>query len=221
MLYCEKCNVKIRTNHKYCPLCQSPLIGEIGEDSKLFPELEEKTHASKLMLRIFNFLCVAIIIISLMVNWLITPGKQWSIWIGAGVLCVWIFLTVGVYKRKNLMKNAMWQLFLITVGTVIWDAAIGWSGWSVNYVIPIAGLVTIIILIVIAMVYHLASPEYMIYFLMNCLYGIIPFILLLTGCITVKLPALLCICCCALLFSALIIFQGRAVYSELQKKFHL
>lgn len=221
MLYCEKCNLTIRTNHKYCPLCQSPLVGEIEEDNKLFPELEEKTHASKLMLRIFNFLCVATIIISLMMNWLITPEKRWSIWIGAGVLCVWIFLTVGLYKRKNLMKNAMWQLFLITIGTVIWDAAIGWSGWSVNYVIPIAGLVTMIILIVVAMVYHLASPEYMIYFLMNCLYGIIPLILLLTGCITVKLPALLYICCCALLFSALIIFQGRAVYSELQKKFHL
>ena len=221
MLYCEKCKVEIRTDHKYCPLCQSPLIGEIGEESELFPKLKEKTHASKLIMRIFHFLCVAVIIISLMLNWWITPAKRWSIWIGAGVLCVWIFFTVGVYKRKNLMKNTIWQLVLITVGTIIWDAAIGWNGWSVNYIIPIAGLVTMAILVIITIVYRLASPEYMIYLLMNCLHGIIPFILLLTGCITVKFPALLYICCCALLLSALIIFQGRAVYSELQKKFHL
>ena len=76
MLYCEKCKVEIRTNHKYCPLCQSPLIGEIGEESELFPKLKEKTHASKLIMRIFRFLCVAVIIISLMLNWWITPTKR-------------------------------------------------------------------------------------------------------------------------------------------------
>lgn len=221
MLYCKKCKVKIRTNHKYCPLCQSSLTGESEEDTDLFPEVEEKSHASKTMIRIFNFLCIAVVIISFMINWLIDSDARWAIWITAGVVCIWVFFTVGLYKRKNLMKNAMWQLCLITIGTVIWDVVIGWSGWSIDYVIPVAGLITMITMIVIVMIYHLTSPEYMIYFLMNCFHSILSIILLLTGCISVRLPSIFYIGSCALLLSALLIFQGRAVYSELQKKFHL
>ncbi len=221
MLYCEKCKVQVRTNHKYCPLCQSPLIGEVGEEANLFPEVEEKPYASQTMIRIFNFLCITVVIISFMINWLIAPEERWAIWITAGVVCVWIFLAVGLYKRKNLMKNAMWQLCLITIGTIIWDAVIGWGGWSIDYVIPIAGLITMGTMIIIAMVCHLTSPEYMIYFLMNCLHGILSLILLITSTISVRMPSVLYVGCCALLLSALLIFQGRAVYSELQKKLHL
>ncbi|MGN0396687.1 MAG: DUF6320 domain-containing protein [Candidatus Fimimorpha sp.] len=221
MLYCKKCNVKVRTNHKYCPLCQSPLGGEAEEDDQLFPDIDERIDTSGIMIQIFNFLCCAIIIVVFMANWMMNSKDWWAVWVAGGVLCMWVFFTVGLYKRKNLMKNAMWQLCLITVGTIIWDVAIGWRGWSINYVMPIAGLITMAVMIIIAIIAHLTSPEYMIYFLMNCLHGLIPCILVLTDQITVIVPSIIYVGCCALFLSALIIFQGKAVWSELQKKFHM
>ncbi len=58
-------------------------------------------------------------------------------------------------------------------------------------------------MIIIAMVCHLTSPEYMIYFLMNCLHGILSLILLITSTISVRMPSVLYVGCCALLLSAL------------------
>lgn len=55
-----------------------------------------------------------------------------------GTLTAWILTTVGYKKRRNLLKNALWQLILISAGLIIWDFATGWRGWSLDIALPAA-----------------------------------------------------------------------------------
>ena len=41
---------------------------------------------------------------------------------------MWLALAVGFFKRYNLLKNAMWQLIIVTVGCIIWDWLTRWHG---------------------------------------------------------------------------------------------
>lgn len=220
MLYCKNCKVSIRTNHDRCPLCQGVLIGEKNKED-VFPLIKKAKYASKQIVRWFNFFCVMLTVICLVINRIWTPDSRWSWFVIAGIVCVWLFLAVGIYKRKNLMKNAMWQLVLLSLGAVIWDYATGFHGWSVDYVIPIASMGTMLAVIMIAILRKSSSHEYMIYFLMSGAYGIIPLILILTDVVRNTPISIICVGCSVIFLAALIIFQGRIVKEELYRKFHI
>ena len=49
---------------------------------------------------------------------------------------MWLTMAVGYVKRFNLLKNAAWQLLIMSGICVLWDLGTGWRGWSVNIGIP-------------------------------------------------------------------------------------
>ena len=109
-----------------------------------FPGYHEKPSRRALMgLKIFSFTCTAAVVICWMLNYLLTFGRWWAGYVTAGVFCTWLLIMVGYRKRKNPLKNGMWQLIIVTAGSLLWDVFTGWQGWSVDYVIPLAILVNI------------------------------------------------------------------------------
>ncbi|MFQ9509884.1 MAG: DUF6320 domain-containing protein [Lachnospiraceae bacterium] len=221
MLYCSKCKVKIRTSHKTCPLCQGGVSGFSDEKDHLFPEIKERKHSNLYYFELFTFLCIAISVISIILDILITPQAWWSFYLSGGVFCVWILVAVGIMKRRNLMKNAMWQMVLLSIVAIVWDVTNGWNRWSIDYFLPFAIIITLIAMIVITIINQLTSPEYMIYFIMAACTGLIPIILLLTNRLTVTYPTIICVGCCVLLITALLIFQRKSFVNEMIKKLHL
>lgn len=76
---------------------------------------------------------------------------------------MWLALAVGFFKRYNLLKNAMWQLIIVTVGCIIWDWLTRWHGWSIDFVLPgVSGLIMISMLI-ISRVYYRQAKDYLVY----------------------------------------------------------
>ncbi len=92
----------------------------------------------------------------------------------------------GIQKRRNLLKNEMWQLLFLSVISILWDAFTGWRGWSVDYVMPVASLLVLSSMPVIAWVRHLEQEEYLFYIMQASAFGLIPLVLLLGG--VVKIP---------------------------------
>lgn len=135
---------------------------------------------------------------------------------------MWLFLSIGFRKRHNLLKNAIWQLIIVTVGCIIWDIAVGWRAWSVNYVLPAACVIIQLSMLAISRIQKHSAREYMIYYVMASGYGIIlPFILMLTKVITVSYAAVICVGLSFLFLAALPIFKGREFKEEMHKKFHI
>lgn len=220
MQYCEHCKVHIRSNRKYCPLCQNTLSGTGSEQEEIFPVIPV-TYQNNLILRIMIFISVSIVVISIAINTMFPVNVNWSMFIIAGILCMWISLAMVIRKRYNIPKSIMWQVAVISILAVIWDMGIGWRGWSLDYVIPIACVVTMIVMYVTAKIMRLGVRDFIIYLLLDGLFGIIPVLFLVFNALNVMYPSIICVTVSILSLSAIILFEGENIKEELDKRMHL
>ena len=102
-----------------------------------------------------------------------------------------------------------------------WDLLIGWRGWSLNFVIPIACSVALLSLAIIARVMKLPPGDYIVYLIVDIVFGIAPLVFYLTGLVSIALPSIICISLSVLTLSALIVFEGKHMLQELTKRFHV
>lgn len=75
----------------------------------------------------------------------------------------------------------MWQLLLISAAGLLWDVFTGWHGWAVDFVLPLASLVILAAMTVVARVCRLEENEYLFYLVQIGAFGCIPGILLAAG----------------------------------------
>ncbi len=185
------------------------------------PAIQRKEYPEKKFMQYFSFFCIALAVIMAMINQILTPDKRWAVFGAGGIFSTWLVLAVGFFKRRNFLKNAMWQQVLIIAASLIWDAFTGWRGWALNYVFPGVALATICALLVIRKIQRLRLKECMIYFLLAGVAGIIPGILLAADILNVAYPSVLCTGISVLLLTGIAIFRGKELKMELHKKFHL
>lgn len=202
------------------------ILKELGASVKVaepdFPEDARPNYEGKKVLQIFTFCCIAAIVISMMTDIIISPGVHWSVFVAAGCATMWLTMAVGYVKRFNLLKNAAWQLLIMSGICVLWDLGTGWRGWSVNIGIPDICLLIQVVMLIISRIRSLSPREYMIYYVMATVYSmILPLILLVTGVIHYKTPSVICIGCSFLLLIGLILFKRKEFKEEMHKKFHV
>lgn len=201
-------------------------LKELGASVKVaepdFPEDARPNYEGKKVLQIFTFCCIAAIVISMMTDIIISPGVHWSVFVAAGCATMWLTMAVGYVKRFNLLKNAAWQLLIMSEICVLWDLGTGWRGWSVNIGIPDICLLIQVVMLIISRIRSLSPREYMIYYVMAAVYSmILPLILLVTGVIHYRTPSVICIGCSFLLLIGLILFKRKEFKEEMHKKFHV
>lgn len=187
-----------------------------------FPGYHEKPSRRALMgLKIFSFTCTAAVVICWMLNYLVTFGRWWAGYVTAGVFCTWLLVMVGYRKRRNPLKNGMWQLIIVTVGSLLWDLFTGWQGWSVDFVIPLAILVNMLSMVIISVAGKMEVSEYLFYLVQAGACGLIPFILLAAGAAAVPYPSVICSGVSLLFLLGLVIFKWKDFVREVQKKFRV
>ena len=202
------------------------ILKELGASVKVaepdFPEDARPNYEGKKVLQIFTFCFIAAIVISMMTDIIISPGVHWSVFVAAGCATMWLTMAVGYVKRFNLLKNAAWQLLIMSGICVLWDLGTGWRGWSVNIGIPDICLLIQVVMLIISRIRSLSPREYMIYYVMAAVYSmILPLILLVTGVIHYRTPSVICIGCSFLLLIGLILFKRKEFKEEMHKKFHV
>jgi hypothetical protein len=220
MQYCDHCKVHIRGDRKYCPLCQNALSGSGSEEEEVFPVVPV-TYQYNLMIRVMLYLSICIVVISLAVNAMFPVKVNWPMFIIAGILCVWISLGVVVRKRHNIPKSIIWQVAVISILAVIWDWRTGWRGWSLDFVIPIVCVVAMIIMYVTAKIMRLGARDFVIYIVLDSIFGIIPLLFILLDLLHTKFPSIISISVSVLSLAAVILFEGDNIREELNKRMHI
>lgn len=192
---------------------------------KIEPEFPQPDMPGELeikVFRFFSFVCLVAAVGFVAADFNFHPTIRWPVFTAAGIASMWLALAIGFVKRYNLMKNAMWQLIIVTVGCILWDAFTGWHGWSVDFVLPSVCMVILLSMFIITKVQRNTAREYMIYFVMAGGYGVLlPLILLLTGAVKFQLISTICVVVCFLFLAALVIFKGKEFREEMHKKFHV
>ncbi|MBC8586834.1 DUF6320 domain-containing protein [Paratissierella segnis] len=222
MKSCSYCNVNIRGNREKCPLCGNPLPYGDAEniEDEIFPSIPP-FYESHLAIRIMVFISIVSIVVSFAIN-IIFPSKvNWPLLFLFGIISVWLGLYAILQKRYHIPKKIVWQAVIISLLSVFWDWRMGWRGWSLNYVIPIACISATIIMYVTAKILNLSVRDYITYSLIDSIFGIIPLIFIVFGWVDVIYPSIISIALSIISLSAILIFQGTDIKAEMDKRMHI
>lgn len=219
MMYCKKCNVFVNGEKRCCPLCQGILLGNPSVDA--YPKIEQPKYNRHFLIRLISFIAIAMAVICTFVNIMLPKYGYWCIFADAGILCGWITAMIGITYRKRLISNIMLQLFIITAMSFIWDSCTGWYKWSIDFVLPCCCFASTVAICVISLVKKLPKSEYIMYLIVNGIYGLVPLIFIVKGVLNIIYPSAICTALSIILVSAIFLFEGRSASSEISKKMHL
>jgi len=104
---------------------------EIREND--FPGQKEERKAPAKLFESFTFLCIVLAVVCNLIDYLVDGHMGWAWFVTAGAFCTWLMVSVAYVKRRNLLKNEMWQLVIVTVAGVLWDVFTGAGPWIICF----------------------------------------------------------------------------------------
>lgn len=220
MKTCPKCNVTLRDHPQHCPLCQGDLVGA-HDDDRVFPVVLSMVRRFRRLFQLLLFVTVAAAVVCVAVNYLFPAWGWWSLFVLAGLGSTWLSLTLALTKRGNIPKAIIWQVFAISGLAIAWDFGTGFRGWSLDFVVPCLCTVALAAVGISARILRLEVHDYIMYIVLDCLFGLIPLIFLLLDLVRVAIPSVVCVAASVLALAALWIFEGAALRAELRRRTHL
>lgn len=219
MKYCNNCKVNVVGNRKYCPLCQEIIKGDPVDE--VFPTISFVYREHGLFFKIMLLASIIIATVSVAMNILFPNRGAWSLFVLGGLGSVWASLITAINKRNNIPKNLVYQVMIISVITILWDLIMGWRGWSITYVIPLVCVFAIISMAIISKIRKLHVEDYILYIIIDGLFGIIPVLFILMGLTKSLFPSLLCIVTSIISLSTILIFEEQKLRAEIKRRLHM
>ena len=221
MQSCKNCGVTVNGYKRCCPLCQGELTGTPEPLLEAFPQQPAPKYDRGLLKKILNFLAIVSIAVCLVVEFSFTRGQPWIYFAVAGIISGWITMVVALTFRGRIFKDMTCLLLLITILGFIWDRCTGWRGWSVDFILPICCLVTLLGIFVLSRVLHAEDSEYMIHLSIITLYSLLPFLLMILDVVRIPIPSVICAVAAFLMAAALLVFKGKTFLAELSRRMHI
>lgn len=218
---CKKCGVEFTGARVRCPLCQGEVSGTGDPKSEVFPVLPDHTGQYNLIIRLLVFLSVASVVICVAIGAMLPNPAVWPWYVAAAVLCMWLCLANVLWRRHNLPKNILWMVFWLSLLSFCWDYFTGFHRWSLDYVIPLICVAAMGAVAVISRVLGLVLEEYLIYLILDGLFGIVPLLFLACGWVSVTYPSIICVASSVLSLAALLVFQWDFLIGEVRRRLHL
>ena len=221
MQYCPSCQMHIAGNKCCCPLCGGALEGKGDPQSEIFPRLTPTRSMARRVLRILALTGAAATAVCVLINLAMGTAVWWSLVVAGGVACGSLTVAIGIAYRRDIPQNIAWETALVILLAMLWDAATGWLGWSLDFVFPCACATGLVM--EIALWGILKTPVHVVAGPMGGLglAGLVPGVLVLVGLVNFALPSLLCTACSILFLGGLMLLRRRTAWGELRRRFHV
>lgn len=217
MKKCVNCEVHVGGDLKACPLCQNPLIGD--GSSFNWPsaaKLKKQAFAYKLQL----FIVLAFVAVGLGIDFLLEIDfsimKHWSLvlamWVIIGEIVVHGFIKKSIVIAKIISLSALYISLLVIITAWYY----GFLRPTLYIVLPIVLSATLIANFVFALIDK--TENAMVYLLGNILGGVIPYLVLLFSHRSRTLAWSICLMVSVVTFIGIVVFKGRKVWLEVQKR---
>lgn len=217
---CKACNIKIIDNVDHCPLCNS-VLEQSGECEDRYPNIPKKQRAVSLVRRIIIFLAIFVSAINLYIDFSHDYNIHYSLIVVAGcfygVGCMLAFTKQGAGYRKRTFVLSFFGLVLVFVI----DVVIGYTGWSLNYVLPGIYIYIAVAMLVLMIVNNRSWQSYLILQLGMTLLSGLSLILIPMGIITVPILSVIAFGLCLFSFLGCYIIGGPKASHEMRRRFHI
>ena len=222
MRRCPYCKIEIAGDNVKCPLCQSKLMGT-GEEL-CYPKFEAKKKRS-VFYKSQLLAAWVLLIVGLGLDFLVgiqLPGYSdlhWSLLLAMWLLVV-EFGIMRQFKPGTGSAGKVTKLVMLTI--VMWCITayfLGFMKITIDLVVPCALAATIVANFVLAFIDK--NGNTMSYLLSGMFIGVVPSVICYFVMDKMPLAWVICLMVCVVLFIGAVIFKGRAVAAEFQRRFHL
>lgn len=215
----------MRTSSDFCPLCGTELAPGQNSSSKppapnSYPDLAKNIARYNLIKRILMFVSLLGCGICLMVNLLVTPGFLWCLIVIASVIYCWLAIPPLLRRGTNFAARIVLNIALTSLLTIMLDIIIGYSGWSVSYVLPSLLSAGILATALMALINRTNWAQIVLYQVLVGIFGFIPLLLYVLG---IASNLVMVIITAALALASLLVtllFGDRSIKSEFKRRFH-
>ena len=112
MPYCVNCGVQLNDAAKECPLCQTEVLLprsaqplSTNPPTNLKKEMLDQDFDRGLWIKLITITLLTPAIISILLNWIIKPNIEWSLFVSAGMIFVWIWsISIFFFKKNRFIK---------------------------------------------------------------------------------------------------------------------
>lgn len=221
MKNCLYCKIEVGGNLKKCPLCQSKLTGEA--DAPYFPKqttLQIQSFFYKLQLFIVWTLVISSLGIDFLFHLRIPPFQfHWSL-----IVAMWLIVfEFGIMRlfKKGISSSRIMTLFVFIVLIMLMITAyyIGVLWFVTYWIVPFVVISTLVANFVLAMIDK--NGNSMVYLLTNLVVGIVPYVVFYFAEKDCPFTWIICLLVSVVLFVGAIIFKGREVVSEIQRRLNV
>ena len=226
MKTCPHCHIQVGGNAAYCPLCQNRLSGP--DDAPWWPKITPRVRRFGMLFKIVAFLLLAANVVAGAIDFLLVeePHRHESLLMLVWVIAILLVLRSLLRRRYNGPRQVFQLLLLVSALLIFTDWFHGYTGYSVDLVIPILCSVTLVCNFIFAFWRSRFTQNALVYMLLNIGIGVLPYLLLLfqvgTGRVDARsMPWVICLIISVITCLGLIIFQGRALRIELEKRLHM
>ena len=222
MRRCPYCKVGIAGDLAKCPLCQSKLTGTAEEPC--YPKFEAQKKQSlyyKLQLAIVWGLLIVGVGLDFLVRLRLPgyPDLHWSL-IWAMWLIGFEFGIMRQFKPGTGSAGKVTMMVLITIVMLCVTAYFfGFLKITIDLVVPIALAATITANFVLALIDK--NGNTMVYLISGLFMGFVPGVICYFVSDKMPIAWAVCLMVSVILFAGAVIFRGRAVADEFQRRFHL
>ncbi len=221
MSKCIKCNIEILDPGEKCPLCNA-VLERSGETRKaMYPNARKSVRRFRMLENIVLFASIVVMAGLILANYLATPFVSWTIIIGLLLLYANVTLRLAILGQSGYMMKTMLMIFLGLAILLDIDALTGQNGWAVNYVLPAGAMLVDLVLLVLIIVNRYNWQSYLVLELVQILWSLALFLLILFGVITHPTVSAVAIALSVLLFLGTLIIGDRPAREELKRRFHL
>ena len=242
MTKCNRCNIRILDDSLVCPLCRGVLertgdsnqgtdidMDDIGMDeiemyeskSVMYPDVKPATKKIKLVIKLFIFISIVVECILILINYLTYKGVKWSLICGAALIYLCFTVSYSVPRNTGHRTKIFAQMVGAIILAILIDCSLGYNGWSLNYVTPIAIMLFDVTILVLMIINSNSWQNYILLQVSMLLVSVIFGILALNGVVTYPLLTVIAVVVSAIILIATVIFGDKTAMTELYRRFRV
>lgn len=222
MKKCPYCKIEVGGNPVKCPLCQSRLTGD-GEEP-YFPEHNALQFRS-LVYKIQMFIAWTVIIAGLGLDLLLGirfpgfPDLHWSLLLALWLVAIEFVIVKQFRPGTGSARKVTMMVFVTLILLLITSHYFGIMWLTRDWIVPCVIAGTVIANFVLTMLDKQGNA--MAYLLTALVFGVIPFWYMYLKYRPLPMTWTICLMISIILIAGAIIFKGRSLRREFQRRFHM
>ncbi len=220
MRYCKTCNIHYDTDLEHCMFCDGDLeIDKDDQSTYKFKEVSKKPK-SNFFYRLFIFLNIISIMVSLAIDYVSGVPLTWSLIVSSTNIYTIVLLAILV--NPNFWASKFTKIMIATILVVVLiSLSLRDHSWAVGIVFPLAIASTIFVLTILIITNRKKWFDYFASLSIITIIGLIPGLLILLDVLDILWPSIVCFSYSAITLLGMIFLPSKNSREEFKRRFHI